>query len=82
MARVTIILILSICFGFYAAASAGLDWKHLNLSCNGSNVQSLNTLLHTVSRKTAVTLSNCTFVLTSPLTISDVQGLISLEMTQ
>ncbi len=71
MARIIIIPILSFCFGFYTAATfSGLEWKPLDLSCN----MSLDAL-HTVSNKTVVTLSNCTFVLTSPLNISGVQGL-------
>ena len=66
MAR-KLFLITVFCFYFTAV----FNLPTLDLSCNGTLLDSLNT----VQNKTLVTLSNCTYTLASPLTISAVQGL-------
>ena len=67
-----LILSLHICFNVLAHLIQE-DWNHVNVPCNLSNV-SLE-MLHTVSNKTIVSLNNCTYILTSPINISSVQGL-------
>ncbi len=67
------IVFLALVSHFGLGLAAQQDWKQLDFSCNDGNV-SLDAL-HKLSNKTVVTLSNCTYTLASPLTISAAQGL-------